>query len=315
MNGPGKILQNERVANSLTIEQVHRDTRIKVEYLEAIENDDISVFPAELYYKNFLKAYSKYLLLEPGEMINIYEQVKIEKQQEIERLNRKDSLGESFGKFYKKHKRELTVVFILAAFLIVSLLGVNIIRKVYENYSINETEISNFLQEQDLAQRYNIEQGEHLYEQKQILEEDSSEDSEQLENSGVENKKTADMEELIKEGINNAQAQAQVQAEIQEKVQILSQSKPNTKSVGADKDLTLQINAKQNTWVKLVSDNRTSFEGILQKGHHYTSKAKSRFILKVGNVEGVNVYFNDEFADISKGRSENKVNTIEFKRD
>lgn len=287
MNGPGSILQHERLMKKLTLDRVHRETKIKMEYLEAIEHDDVSAFPAELYYKNFLKTYSKYLYLDAAEMINIYEQVKIEKYQEHLRLNKKDSLKEKLSKFYDKYKRIIVVGSIfLAVFLVVF-----VIAKIVNNINIaipDVDEIDGYMQNTVVSQQIFENQNDEIKEDK-VQEQAAVQVSEQ---SNEEENVSAE-EEQPKEEKSKEELKKTVQPKPQE--------------------ITLQINAKRNTWVKLYSDNRTSFEGILQKGHHYTSKAKNKFSLKVGDTEGVEVYFNDEFFDISDGES--KVRTIEFKRD
>ncbi len=278
MNGPGAIVQHERLSKNLTLDRVHKETKIKTEYLEAIEHDDVAAFPAELYYKNFLKTYSKYLHLDAEEMINIYEQVKIEKYQEYLKLNKKDSLNEKILKFYKKYKRTIAVSLICLAVLLVVFVIVKIVNNI--NTAIPDAdEIDGYMQNMAVSQQ-TFESNLDEMEDETLQEENVSEESV----SAVEERR-----------------QEQPKAEVDSKVQPVV------------KDITLQINAKHNTWIKLQSDNRTSFEGILQKGHHYTSKAKNRFSLKVGDTEGVEVYFNDKFFDVSEGES--KVRTMEFKRD
>lgn len=267
MNGPGTILQHERLAKKLTIDRVHRETKIKAEYIEAIEHDDVAVFPAEVYYKNFLRTYAKYLYLDAAEMISIYEQVKIEKQQEYLRLNKKDTVGESFYKFYDKYKKFVVVSLISFVALCFLLIVVKIIYNINSAFPAEETTVNDYMQNLETPQQYTD---------------------------------------------NNVAEQINVKEEIKEKSETTPVAKEQKQSA---EEITLQINAKQNTWVKLQSDNRTSFEGILQKGHHYTSKAKNKFLLKVGNTDGVEVLFNNEVVDVSKGTRQNKVNTLEFKRD
>ncbi len=289
MNGPGAILQHERLVRKLTLDRVHRETKIKTEYLEAIEHDDVSAFPAELYYKNFLKTYSKYLYLDAAEMINIYEQVKIEKYQEYLRLNRKDGLKETLSKFFKKHKRAIVLSFLC----LVILLFVFGIVKIVDNINTalpDLDEIDGYMQNTVVSQ--------------QLLESKTDELKDDNDNNIDKPESVQSPEDdSLKEDtpVVEEQIREQLREEIKKPIQ------------PALHDITLQINAKHNTWIKLYSDNRTSFEGILQKGHHYTSKAKNKFSLKTGDTEGIEVYFNDKFINIADGES--KVKTMEFKRD
>ncbi len=54
----GKILQEARARRGLTIEQVAQQTRIKIRYLEALENDAFDQFPSQAQAKGFLRMYA-----------------------------------------------------------------------------------------------------------------------------------------------------------------------------------------------------------------------------------------------------------------
>ena len=77
----------------------------------------------------------------------------------------------------------------------------------------------------------------------------------------------------------------------------------------------LYIKAIDDTWIKVVGDDKKLFENILGKEKTFETKTKNEFIIKIGNIDGVEVYFNDKRVDISKGASNSKVNTITLKRD
>ncbi|MCE1255511.1 MAG: DUF4115 domain-containing protein [Anaerolineae bacterium] len=54
----GKILQDARTRKGLSIEQVAQQTRIKIRYLEALENDQFDQFPSQAQTKGFLRMYA-----------------------------------------------------------------------------------------------------------------------------------------------------------------------------------------------------------------------------------------------------------------
>ncbi len=60
----GETLRKAREARKLSIEQVHEETKISVESLEALEQDDFGSFASETYLKGFLKNYAAFLGLE-----------------------------------------------------------------------------------------------------------------------------------------------------------------------------------------------------------------------------------------------------------
>ncbi|GAB1402605.1 hypothetical protein MASR1M68_15160 [Elusimicrobiota bacterium] len=79
----GKILRQTRESKKLSTAEIHKITKIKEAYIVALENDDVKAFPAELYYKNFLKTYAKFLNLNADELLINYESAKQEQQKNI----------------------------------------------------------------------------------------------------------------------------------------------------------------------------------------------------------------------------------------
>jgi cytoskeletal protein RodZ len=64
----GEILKRTRESRNLTVEQVNRDTKISVNVLRWLEQDDLDSFSSETYLKGFLKNYARYLELDPDQM-------------------------------------------------------------------------------------------------------------------------------------------------------------------------------------------------------------------------------------------------------
>lgn len=77
MESLGKLLKEARLKANVSIGQISRETKITKKYLEALENEEYSVFPGETYLKGFLKSYCDFLNLNSKEMMNIYEKIKI----------------------------------------------------------------------------------------------------------------------------------------------------------------------------------------------------------------------------------------------
>jgi transcriptional regulator with XRE-family HTH domain len=65
----GRALFQARVARGLTIEDAERDTRISKRYLEALEREDFSAFPAPFYARAFLRTYAQYLGLDAAQLL------------------------------------------------------------------------------------------------------------------------------------------------------------------------------------------------------------------------------------------------------
>jgi len=66
----GNTLREARVRRTLTLQQVEEDTKIRVKYIQAMENEDWDVMPGVTYVKGFLRTYSTYLGLDPNVIID-----------------------------------------------------------------------------------------------------------------------------------------------------------------------------------------------------------------------------------------------------
>jgi len=77
MDSLGEYLKEQRLKLKVNLNQIAKDTNISIKYLEAIENDEYSAFPGEAYLKGFLRTYCKYISLDPDEVINKYDRIKI----------------------------------------------------------------------------------------------------------------------------------------------------------------------------------------------------------------------------------------------
>jgi cytoskeleton protein RodZ len=68
----GTRLLRAREARGLTLEDAERDTRISRRYLQALESEQFELIPAPVYARGFLRSYSQYLRLDPGEMLTLF---------------------------------------------------------------------------------------------------------------------------------------------------------------------------------------------------------------------------------------------------
>ncbi len=236
MNGPGKILQQARKKKRYSLDKIHKTTRIKKEFIEGLENDDVSAFPAELYYKNFLKTYAQFLALDPAEMINLYEQAKLEQQEDLFKQNNINTENKLI-EFYKANKQ----IFFYVAYGLIGIILVCIIVML------------------------------------------------------IPNKKAPNQE------IQKAVITKQEQKKLPEPKQQTEQK--------------LYIKAIADTWIKIIGDDKKIFESILAKDKTFEATTKQEFNIKIGNIDGIEVYFNDKLIDISNGASNSKVNTITLKRE
>ncbi len=85
----GQVLKRYREAADLKIEQVEKETKISRRMILAVENDNYADLPDELYTKNIIRTYAKFLSLDYNKLLVLYEQDK--KKPSKKEKNSKDS--------------------------------------------------------------------------------------------------------------------------------------------------------------------------------------------------------------------------------
>ena len=73
MESLGKYLKMQRESRNLSLKEVYLSTKILVDVLKAVEEDQYEVLESLAYVKGFLRSYAKYLGLNPNEIILRYQ--------------------------------------------------------------------------------------------------------------------------------------------------------------------------------------------------------------------------------------------------
>ncbi len=74
MQTVGEVLRNERENKGLSIKEIEAATSIRCLYINAIEEDNYTIVPGEVYLKGFIRNYANYLGLDARQMIELYRQ-------------------------------------------------------------------------------------------------------------------------------------------------------------------------------------------------------------------------------------------------
>ena len=72
----GEQLKNFRSEGRVTLQEVSRETKIPVKYVEMLEEGKYEKLPPDVYVKGFLRAYAEFLGVDPRKIINLYEREK-----------------------------------------------------------------------------------------------------------------------------------------------------------------------------------------------------------------------------------------------
>jgi hypothetical protein len=71
--GVGGVLRKVRTSSGLSLEEASRDTRIRREFLEALEKDDFDRLLGDVHVRGCLRTYASYLRLSPDEVVSAYQ--------------------------------------------------------------------------------------------------------------------------------------------------------------------------------------------------------------------------------------------------
>ncbi len=92
----GAYLREAREMRGLTLEEISKETKISRRFLEALENEDWEILPAEVYVRGYLRCYAEAVGLDPKEVLLRYRAAFKQEgrdREEGERRTLKKSLG------------------------------------------------------------------------------------------------------------------------------------------------------------------------------------------------------------------------------
>ncbi|HAV43259.1 TPA: hypothetical protein DCX15_04515, partial [bacterium] len=102
MDTLGALLRGRRETKKFTLEYVAEKTKISSKYLKALEEDDTSVFPGEVYQKGFLRIYAQFLGLDPEKLLLQYKESKLTKNLAESRDRRENRDEKRYFRFFEK---------------------------------------------------------------------------------------------------------------------------------------------------------------------------------------------------------------------
>jgi cytoskeletal protein RodZ len=300
----GKILKEKREKKKITFAQAHAATKIQEKYLAALEEGNSKVFFAPVYYKSFLKSYSKYLGLDQELLLKKYE----ESNSSADARERYDY--ERNGEFFIKEiyedkenaadgetEKEFSAKSIDAKYVVAAVLAAAFLLGVFFYLNGKMSDGAFEPEAQTSAGGAGV-QAAGVQTQKEPPEL-KAEDAE----SGKKEFVKTEVPKLNAAGSQDLKTQSFQKQET---------SAPEV--LAAQTPLELGIQAVENVWVKVDSDGREQFQGTLLKNNSRVFKADKEFSLRIGYTPGIKVFFNDKPIDVQSG-SVQDVNAIVLKRE
>ncbi|HYH27457.1 MAG TPA: helix-turn-helix domain-containing protein [Actinomycetota bacterium] len=71
--GIGRALRKARLRRGKSLQEASRETRVKAEYLSALEAETFDILLGDVYVRGFLRSYSRYLGLNPDKVVAVYD--------------------------------------------------------------------------------------------------------------------------------------------------------------------------------------------------------------------------------------------------
>ena len=68
----GEILKQERIKQNITLQEIEKQTHIRVKFLQAVENNDWQLFSSKIYIVGIIRNYAKILNLDPKKMLAFF---------------------------------------------------------------------------------------------------------------------------------------------------------------------------------------------------------------------------------------------------
>ncbi|MHB9053165.1 MAG: helix-turn-helix domain-containing protein [Thermoleophilia bacterium] len=115
----GTTLRDARVRSDISLQRAEDETKIRVKYIQAMENEDFDVLPAGTYVKGFLRTYAEYLDLDAQLLIDEYND-RFGSGEHREHLIQppRTAKTEAAPKTHRKHQTNYILVAILAVVII-----------------------------------------------------------------------------------------------------------------------------------------------------------------------------------------------------
>lgn len=341
MKAIGKILRTAREERGLSLDDAHKAIKIQEKYLSAIENGNMSVFLAEIYYKTFMKSYAKYLGLDAEILAKQYEEGKREDgDREIsEPAQGMFSRSVDKKKTSKKEKdakekstidtTKLLVTLLIAVCLLAGFiyLNKNISDIISENSNLHEDFVSEEQKDDGNIVKATEPDGEKKPDNVSVAVPVKKEEAKPRASlmPPAARARTMPVQPALPAAISVAK-QEPVKPGNQQSVASPSSRQPEVPVQARQSGETEQIKPKaepvkqklaieavENVWIRVESDGREVFQGTVIKGSQKEWKADTAFVLKVGYTPGIKVLFNGESVDIVKGSIQD-VNTVVLKR-
>jgi cytoskeleton protein RodZ len=315
MDTPGTVLKSERERQEKSLKDVARKLKINIKYLEAIEDDDFAVLPADVFARSYIRLYADELDLDSSKLLALFENMgNVPADEEPIPMEEAAPVPPPSG---EGQKRSFKPLLIIAA---AGLLIVVLIFTLQKGERGGEESAPAARQASVHERKEPVEKERPPVEALPAEKRDRAEDTvpavkpgpapvhieEKRAETSVappQNKKpAAEKSPVPVEKAEVVQPAPAPQSEMTAPVQpaVRDEQKPVAKAAGPGMvyektagEMTLKIVATELTWVSLSIDGASPREWHLRPGQIITLKGQTVFKGKIGNAGGTKLYLNN----------------------
>jgi len=266
----GTRLKKARKKLGLSIDDIRDKSKIKKNYLVAIENDNYENLPGEVYTKVYIRGYAKIVGLDPQTILSEYENEKKKNNNEIneDNINNESNKKRKDEKSTKADKILKGIIGVILILIIV-LLSYNIFFRPDQNQ--NDTAINN--QNTEVVEQETSNNINDSEEQTNLNQEENSDS----ENNNVNNEENAN---ILNENTNQNEEE--------------NNDNEQSQSIIKDTSKEFKIIANDKSWLQVTIDDDLKYQGFINEDEVMTHNGEETVTLKIGNGIAVQVEINGE---------------------
>ncbi|NTU69682.1 helix-turn-helix domain-containing protein [bacterium] len=303
----GEKLKKIREEQKISYDEVEKKTKIRKKYIKAIESNSFSELPSGVYAKGFVKNYAKLLNLSEDKVLELFE-----KERGIAR-NLKEAQKHNKSVKLKTPKLVITPKILIIIGILISSIAVAsyIVYEIFILTSPPRLEIISPKDNETITQSFIDIQGKtysgmYIYINGQKV--NTSEDGDFKVNVSL-GKGGINAIKVVSRNPKNGK-ETEITKNIIADIKEVSIPTPVTVEEQKLLTLTLEIGPKA-SWIKIVRDGETVFEGLMLSGAKKTLEANDSFVVSTGNAGSTKFIFKGK--DIGTlGKDGEQLNDLRF---
>jgi len=280
----GSRLKKAREKLGLSIDDIKNKSKIKKNYLLALENDNFEKLPGEVYTKVYIRGYAKIVGIEPQDILTEYENEK----NNANKINKANTKRTGKSKKNNVHILNRDHIFRSVLGIILILIVVLLSYNIFFRTEQNENNTSAIEQENVIIQQ---EDKKSTHDIKEPAQEKIEENNEEKINTEQDNLNDG---EFNSEDKQSEEVKDEKQIEEMNKTQKVDQNQTEQSSLIEDTSKELKIIATDKSWLSITVDGDLKFQGFINADEVMTYSGNENIRIKIGNGIAVKVEFEGE---------------------